>query len=69
VTGDSGRLAPYGGDPWRLDPPDLAALTEAALEVARDPAKFRRGARARAEAGLGLDTMVESYRSTLGWIG
>jgi glycosyltransferase involved in cell wall biosynthesis len=69
VTGDSGRLAPYGGDPWRLDPPDLGALTEAALEVMRDPAKFRRGARARAEAGLGLDTMVESYRTALGWIG
>jgi len=69
VTGESGRLARYGGDPWRLDPPDLAALTEVAVEVIGNQAKFRRGARARAEAGLGLDTMVEGYRRALGWVG
>jgi glycosyltransferase involved in cell wall biosynthesis len=67
VTGDSGRLAPYGGDPWLLDPPDIPALTRAAREVLADPAKFRRGARDRAEAGLGLDTMVEAYLRAFGW--
>jgi glycosyltransferase involved in cell wall biosynthesis len=34
VAGDSGRLAPYGGNPWKLDPPDLPALAEAAVEMA-----------------------------------
>lgn len=67
VTGDSGRLAPYGGDPWGIDPPDIPALTAAAHEVLGDPAKFRDAARRRAEAGLGLDTMVEGYLRALGW--
>ena len=68
VTGDSGRLAPYGGDPWRLDPPDVPALIRAAHEVLGDPARFRPGARRRAEAGLGLDTMVEGYLRVFGWL-
>jgi glycosyltransferase involved in cell wall biosynthesis len=68
VTGDSGRLAPYGGDPWLLDPPDLDALTRAALEILADLPRFRRGARARAEAGLGLDVMVEGYLRAFGWV-
>jgi glycosyltransferase involved in cell wall biosynthesis len=69
VTGESGRLALYGGDPWRLDPPDLEALTRAALEILADLPRFRRGARARAEAGLGLDVMVEGYLRAFGWAG
>jgi len=28
VTGDSGRLVPYGGDPWKLDTPAVPALVE-----------------------------------------
>ncbi len=67
VTDDSGRLARYGGDPWRLDPPDVPALVGAAHEVLGDPARFRAAARQRAEAGLGLDTMVTGYLGTLGW--
>ena len=31
VIGDAGRLVPYGGDPWKLDPPDIPALAESAL--------------------------------------
>ena len=67
VTGDAGRLTPYGGDPWRLDPPDVESLTEAALEILDDQPRFSAGARARAEAALGLDHMVEGYLSALEW--
>jgi glycosyltransferase involved in cell wall biosynthesis len=67
VTGDAGRLASYGGDAWRLDPPDIEALTSCALEILGDQPRFRRGARARAEAGLGLDPMVEGYLRAFGW--
>ncbi|MEW6566644.1 MAG: glycosyltransferase family 4 protein [Chloroflexota bacterium] len=67
VTGDAGRLVPYGADPWRLETPDVAALAGAAAEVLRDPSRFRAGARARAEAGLGLETMVRGYLEVLGW--
>ncbi len=65
VTGDSGRLAPYGGDPWRLDPPDLPALARAASEMIADQPRFRSAARRRAEEAFGLDRMVEAYIQVL----
>jgi glycosyltransferase involved in cell wall biosynthesis len=67
VTGEAGRIVPYGGDPWRLESPDLAALARAAAEVVRDQPRFRAGARARAEAGLGLETMLDGYMAAFGW--
>jgi glycosyltransferase involved in cell wall biosynthesis len=65
VTGDAGRLVPYGGDPWRLDPPDLPALTRAATELLRDNAHFRLSARWRAEAAFSLEKMVDRYLDVL----
>lgn len=65
VTGDSGRIVPYGGDPWRLDPPDVQALGEAALEILGDLDHFRTAARARAETNFGLDEMVDGYLQAL----
>ena len=65
VTGDSGRLVPYGGDPWKLDPPDLPTLAEAAAEILQNNERFRRSARQRAEEAFGLDKMVERYLDVL----
>lgn len=65
VVGDAGRLVPYGGDPWKLEPPDVPALIEAATEILEDQPRFRRAARARAEAALGLDQMVDDYLNVL----
>ncbi len=65
VQGDAGRVVPYGGDPWKIDPPDIPALAEAAAEVLRDQARFRRGARHQAETYLGLDAMVDGYLKAL----
>jgi len=65
VQGDAGRLAPYGGDPWKLEPPDLEALVEAGEQVLDDQPRFRAGARARAEAAFGLDRMVDGYLQQL----
>ncbi len=65
VVGDSGRLVPYGGDPWKLDPPDLPTLAEAAAEILRDRPRFSAGARAHAEAALGLDRMMDGYLKAL----
>jgi glycosyltransferase involved in cell wall biosynthesis len=67
VTGDSGRIVPYGGDAWRLDPPDLDSLASAAAEVIDGGERFRRAARARAEAGLNVETMIDGYLRALGW--
>lgn len=67
VVGDSGRLAAYGGDPWRVEAPDGDALLEAALSVLAEPKRFREGARRRAEEAFGLERMVQGYLAALGW--
>ena len=65
VEGDAGRVVPYGGDPWRLDPPDVAALAEGAMEILMGGEIFREAARRRAEATFGLDEMVNGYLKAL----
>jgi glycosyltransferase involved in cell wall biosynthesis len=65
VTGDSGRVVPYGGDPWKLDNPDILALTEAAVEILQDQSHYRKAARQRAEEAFGMDKMVDRYLDVL----
>jgi glycosyltransferase involved in cell wall biosynthesis len=63
VLGDSGRVVPYGSDPWRIQKPNIPALADAALEVLKNQPRFRRSAREQAEKALGLDQMIERYLS------
>ena len=65
VAGDAGRVASYGGDSWKLDPPDLDGLARQAAEILADQEYFRLQARRRAEAMFGLDAMVEGYLAAL----
>lgn len=65
VQGDAGRLIPYGGNPWKLDPPDIPLLADAATEVLEDQPRFRKLAREQAESKLGLDKMVDEYLKIL----
>jgi len=65
VTPVAGRLARYGGDPWKLDPPDMDGLAENANTILNNLAAFRKAARRRAEEAFGLDLMVESYLEAL----
>jgi len=65
VVGDSGRLVAYGGDVWKLDHPDVAALARAAVEILNDQPRFRQAARAQAESALGLGKMMEGYLKVL----
>ncbi|OGO41733.1 MAG: hypothetical protein A2W36_02640 [Chloroflexi bacterium RBG_16_58_14] len=65
VTDGAGLVVPYGGDPWRLDSPDVESLAEAALEVLLDQGSFRHAARRRAEAAFSLDVMVDGYLQAL----
>ena len=65
VVGEAGCLVPYGSDPWKLDPPDIPALAQAAAQVLQEQNRFRKAARAHAEQALGLDTMVEKYLEVL----
>jgi glycosyltransferase involved in cell wall biosynthesis len=65
VQGNAGRLAPWGGDVWKLELPDRAGLVNVAREVLLAQERFRQAARARAEAEFGLDGMVEGYLDVL----
>jgi len=67
LTPECGRLVPYGGDPWRVERPDLASLASAAVEVVERNQEFRQGARRQAEAAFGLDRMVAQYLAAFGW--
>jgi glycosyltransferase involved in cell wall biosynthesis len=61
VTNESGGLSAYGGDVWRLEPPDVKSLADASVDVLKRNPKYRRAARALAEKRFGLDRMVDSY--------
>lgn len=65
VIGDSGRLTSYGGDPWKLEPPDMPALAQAVAGILQDQPRFRQGARQHAERAFGLDKMVAAYLEVL----
>jgi glycosyltransferase involved in cell wall biosynthesis len=61
----AGKIVPYGGNPWRLELPDISTLAEAAIEVYLDQPNFRTGARDQAEREFSLDTMVDGYLKAL----
>ncbi len=65
VLGKAGRIVPYGGDPWKLDPPDIPALAQATIEVLHNQEEFRASARQHAVQFFGLDEMVERYLQVL----
>ncbi len=65
VTGEAGKVVPYGSDPWKAEPPDIAGLAAAAAEMLRDLPRFQAGARREAEANLGLDAMMDGYLKAL----
>ena len=65
MTGDAGRIVPYGGNPWKLERPDISALADAAQDVLTKQDQFRVAARMRAESAFGLDQMVDAYLKVL----
>jgi glycosyltransferase involved in cell wall biosynthesis len=65
IPRDAGILVPYGGNPWKLDPPDIDALVEAVNKIINNQVGFRAAARKRAEEAFGLDHMVEGYLDAL----
>ncbi|MFN2151512.1 MAG: glycosyltransferase family 4 protein [Anaerolineales bacterium] len=65
VTGNAGRVVPYGGNPWQLEQPDIPALAEAAVEILSEQSRFRTAARQHAEESFDLDQMVDRYLDAL----
>jgi glycosyltransferase involved in cell wall biosynthesis len=65
LSPESGRLVPYGGDPWRLEPPDIDGLAQATIQVLGNRPELSTGARWRAMERFGLDHMVDGYLEAL----
>ena len=65
VQGDAGRLVPYGTDHWKLKPPDISSLAQAAEVVLEEQPRFRKSARDRAEAAFDVEKMVDEYLKVL----
>lgn len=65
VTGDAGRVVPYGADAWQLEFPDIAALAEAVVEIYQDQPRFRKAARQRAVEGFNIQHVVARYLEAL----
>jgi glycosyltransferase involved in cell wall biosynthesis len=65
VTNDAGCIVPYGTNPWKLETPNIEALTSSAMEVLEKQNQFRVAARRRAESAFGLDGMVDDYLKVL----
>ncbi|MBC8509253.1 MAG: glycosyltransferase family 4 protein [Anaerolineales bacterium] len=65
VKGNAGRVVPYGGDPWKLEQPDIPALAQAAVEILMNQNHFKLDARVCAEDIFALDQMTNSYLENL----
>ena len=65
VPSGAGCVTHYGGDPWRLEPPDIDGLADAALQVLANLPDHRRRARQHAEAHFGLERMLDGYLHAL----
>jgi glycosyltransferase involved in cell wall biosynthesis len=61
INRDAGLVIPYGGNPWKLETPDIDGLVRATEEILRNQQQFRAGARRRAEGVFSLDKMVDGY--------
>lgn len=56
-----GAVVPYGADPWKLEIPDISALSDAARRIMEIHDKFSRDARILAEKKYDIDRMTENY--------
>ncbi len=65
VSDDAGRVVPYGGNYWNLEPPDVSVLAEAALEILSNLDYFKRAARQKAETAFSVDQMIDAYLNEL----
>lgn len=61
----AGSVVPWGSNYWRLEPPDLPALVEAAILILQNNGKYRQAARQRAEQVFSLEAMVDAYLEVL----
>jgi glycosyltransferase involved in cell wall biosynthesis len=65
VPSEAGVIVPYGGDPWKLDFPDVDGLAKAVLQVQADWDRYSIGARKVAEEKYGKNLMFQLYLNAI----
>lgn len=65
VNKKSGFIAPYGGNPWNMDTPDINALAEGTAKIFRNNKPYRKHARQLALEKYSLTQMTDKYIEVL----
>lgn len=65
VSEDAGRIAAYGADVWKLEPPDVNNLSQAATQVFENRVLLSSGARRKAEMNFDIEQITEQYLAVL----
>ena len=65
ITANTGMIARYGGDPWRLEKPDIHALVDAAQLVLKNQTQFSAAARLRAQSTFDIKQITQKYLHVL----
>ena len=65
VKNGSGKLARYGADVWKLEPPDIYALADAAQAILQDHQTFSAAARRHAAENFDINRIVDRYLEIL----
>lgn len=65
VSSSAGEIVSYGGNPWKLDFPDLEGLIKAIIKVKENWVRYSVAARKTAEERFGLNQMIEQYLALL----
>jgi glycosyltransferase involved in cell wall biosynthesis len=61
VPPEAGEIVPYGGDPWKLDFPDISNLINAANKILNNWQNYSYNARKIAEKRFSINEMAEKY--------
>lgn len=65
VQGDAGKIVEYGSNYWELEEPDFSAIAQAGLDILNHQARYRKGARKRAEDLFDMHAMAHKYLEVL----
>ena len=65
VEGGAGMSAPYGGNPWHLDPPDVQGLVVTARELLRQLPIFQNAARKKALEHYAIQAISTQYLNAI----
>lgn len=65
VTGQTGEIAAYGADVWKLQKPNLHGLVDSAAKVMGDLESYRRAARWHAAADYDIQHITDQYLEVL----